>query len=271
MSTLTRGMENKPTIKINLKPDTLNLENQKFQHKRLTQPLFLNSVPKCGTHLLKNIIRMFVPLDQQYQAEFIQLRNLKENWGALSDDRNFLSYGHLLFDDRSAVATGLVRHILLVRDPYDWVLSRARFFVSEEFQGFDLLKKGILKPEAILNMMILGIMERAEPLAALFSYNAVGWLPTAHLVRYEELVRAIKNLESDEAEAYFRGLLDACGIDLPDDWRERVQIGSDRKQSGTASENLSGINVEFPKELPDIQKKMVDMVAPGLREILGYK
>ena len=271
MSTVARGMEKKPTIKINLKPDTLNLENQKFQHRPLSQPLFLNSVPKCGTHLLKNIIRMFVPLDQQYQAQFIQLRNLREHWGALSDERNFMSYGHLLFDDRSAAATGLVRHILLVRDPYDWVLSRARFFVSEEFQGFELLKKGIIKTDAILNMMILGIMESAEPLASLFSYNAVAWLPTAHLVRYEELIGAVKNLESDESEAYFRDLLDACGIEMPEDWRERVRVGSDRKQSGTASENLSGLTIEFPKVLPDLQKKMVDMVAPGLREILGYK
>ena len=27
--------------------------------------VFLNSVPKCGSHLLRNIIRMFVPVDQQ--------------------------------------------------------------------------------------------------------------------------------------------------------------------------------------------------------------
>jgi hypothetical protein len=29
--------------------------------------------------------------------------------------------------------------------------------------------------------------------------------------------------------------------------------------------------VEFPAELPDMQKKMVEMVAPGLRELLGYR
>lgn len=270
MNTVTAGNPSIPSIKINLKPDTLNEENQKFSHKPLEKPLFLNSVPKCGSHLLKNIIRMFVPLEQQYQVQFVQHHILREHLGAFSDPRNFMSYGHLMFSDMTAVATGGARHIILVRDPYDWVLARGRFFVSDEFQGFDLLKEGTLTVEAIMNMMILGIMDKAPPLAALYSYNAVGWLGIAHLVRYEDLVAAVKNLDGDEAETYFRGLFEACGIDMPDDWRERVRIGSDRKQSGTARENLSGVEIEFPKELPDAQKKMVDMVAPGLREMLGY-
>lgn len=271
MSSAPPGTQQKPIIKINLKPDTLNEENLKFEHKPLQKPLFLNSVPKCGSHLLKNIIRMFVPLEQQYQVQFVQHHILREHLGAFSDPRNFMSYGHLMFSDMTAVATGATRHIILVRDPYDWVLARGRFFVSDEFQGFELLKEGTLSLEAIMNMMIFGIMEKAPPLAALFSYNAVAWLGIAHLVRYEDLLGAVKNLESKESEAYFRSLLETCGIEMPDDWRERVRIGSDRKQSGTARENLSGVNIEFPKQLPDAQKAMVDMVAPGLRELLGYK
>ena len=271
MTSAAPGNLVKPIIKINLKPDTLNEENLKFEHQPLQKPLFLNSVPKCGSHLLKNIIRMFVPLEQQYQTQFVQHHILREHLGAFSDPRNFMSYGHLMFSDMTAVATGGTRHILLVRDPYDWVLARGRFFISDEFQGFELLKEGTLGIEAIMNMMIFGIMEKAPPLAALFSYNAIAWIGIAHVVRYEELLAAVMNLESKDSEAYFRSLLEACGIDLPDDWRERVRIGSDRKQSGTARENLTGVAVEFPKVLPDAQKAMVDMVAPGLREILGYK
>ena len=80
----------------------------------------------------------------------------------------------------------------------------------------------------------------------------------------------MKNLDSDEADRFFADLLEACGIERPDDWRERVRVGADRKQSGTARENLTGIGVELPKELPDLQKRMVDFAATGLREILGY-
>jgi hypothetical protein len=260
------------TIKVKLKPDTLDEENRKFVQQPLSRPLFLNSVPKSGSHLLRNIIRMFVPVEQQYNEQFIQQQILQQHLGAFADPRNLLSWGHLMFNDMTAVAVGTVRHLLLVRDPYIWALARARFFVSEEFQGFELLKEGSLSVEAILNMMILGIHEKAPPLAALFTYNAVAWLGTGvHLVRYEELVAAVKNLDSDGSERYFAELLAACGIERPEDWRERVRIGADRKQSGTASENLTGRSIEFPAELPDLQKRMIDFAAPGLRALLGYE
>lgn len=258
-------------VGVQLKPDTLNEENARFAQVPLSRPLFLNSVPKCGSHLLRNIVRMFVPVDRQYDVQFVQHQMLQRHLAAFADPRNLLSWGHLIMTDKTAVAVGHVRHLLLVRDPYDWVMARARFFISEEFKGYDLLKEGSLTVDVLLNMMIFGIAEKAAPLATTFVYNAVGWIGSgAHLVRYEDIIAALKDLESDASETYFRELLEACGIDLPDDWRERVRIGSDRKQSGTARENLTGVDVEFPKVLPDAQKAMVEMVAPGLRGILGY-
>jgi hypothetical protein len=252
-------------IGVQLQKDTLNEENARFAQAPLRQPVFLNSVPKCGSHLLRNIVRMFVPVDQQYDVQFVQHQMLQRHLAAFADPRMFLSWGHLIMTDKTAVAVGRVRHLLLVRDPYDWVMARARFFLSDEFKGHDLLKEGTLTVDILLNMMIFGIAEKAAPLATTFVYNAVAWLGSGvHLVRYEDIIAALKDLDGDEAEAYFRGLLDACGIALPDDWRERVRIGSDR-------ENLTGVEVEFPKVLPETQKAMVDMVAPGLRHILGYE
>ena len=99
----------------------------------------------------------------------------------------------------------------------------------------------------------------------------MSWLATAdHVVKYEDLVRHVKAIETREAETFYRELLAACGIDLPSDWRQRVKIGSDRKHSGTARENLTGAALEIPDELPDIHRRLIDYVVPGLREILGY-
>ncbi len=87
----------------------------------------------------------------------------------------------------------------------------------------------------------------------------------------EDLIHHVKNLDTDEAEAFFADLLQSCGMgDLPVDWRERVRIGSDREQSGTARENLAG-GIEVPDELPETQKRLVNYAAPGLREVLGYE
>jgi len=259
---------------VRMKPDTLNEENLRFEQAPLRQGVFLNSVPKSGSHLLRNIIRMFVPVEQQYHEQFIQWANLGQHLAALDPKKPQLSWGHLFFADDSAMELAHTRKILLVRDPYSWVMARARFFLSEEFSGnVDRLKKGELTVNELLNLMIFGIYQKAPPMVDVFTHNAVAWLGTgAYLVRYEDLVAQVKNLDSREAEFFFGNLLDACGIDMPGDWRERVRTGSDRKQSGTARENLTaGIDIDFPDELPEMQKRLVDFAVPGVREILGYR
>lgn len=260
-----------PTIVI--KPDSLNDLNPNYAQIPLTRPVFLNSVPKCGTHLMRNIIRMFVPVAQQYHKTFIQHPNLRQNLIAFSPESPKLSWGHLLFSDDAILALRRVHHVLLVRDPYDWVLARARFFLSGAFKGsLDHIKGGNVSVEEALNMMIFGVHDKAPTMQEIFLHNAVSWLGTqARLTRYEDLVGSLRDLDSSAAEAYFASLLKDCGIDrLPDDWRERVRVGSDREQSGTARENLQGLAADVPDKLPEIQRQLVDVAAPGLRRILGY-
>jgi hypothetical protein len=261
-----------PTISIS--PDNLNELNRNYVQTPLTRPVFLNSVPKCGTHLMRNILGMFVPVEQQYHRAFIQYPILRQHAAAFSRSAPMLSWGHLLFSDDSAIALHGVPHLVLVRDPYDWVLARTRFFLSDAFKGdLEHIKGGRVSVPDVLNMMIFGIHNLAPHLQEIFLHNAVSWLGTAaHLVRYEELIAALGQLDAPAGESYFAGLLGACGMGpLPGDWRERVRVGSDRNQSGTARENLRGPAAEVPEVLPDVQKRLVDFAAPGLRRILGYE
>src|SRR3546814_2147880 len=78
---------------------------------------------------------MFVPVDQQYGRDFIQWANLPQHRAAFDPARPMLSWGHLFLADASAIETASARRILLYRDPYDWVIARARFFISEQFAG----------------------------------------------------------------------------------------------------------------------------------------
>lgn len=255
------------------KPDNLNELNKNFTQVEIQEPIFLNSVPKCGTHLIKNIFRMFTPVEQQYDKAFIQLPILHENLIAFTNKQPKLSWGHLLFSDESAYAMYKVKQILVVRDPYDWVLARTRFFLSDSFDG-DLghLKNKEFSIEQIFNMMIFGIYQKAPSLNEIFTHNAISWLGTdAKLVRYEDIIKNLKDLDSKKAKKYFSKLLSYGGIEkLPHDWKERIIVGSDRRQSGTARENLYGNTVELPKKLPKKQKQMVNYAAPGLRNLLGY-
>lgn len=252
--------------------DTLDEDNAKFAQKPLRQPVFLNSVPKSGSHLLRNILRMFVPVEQQYKADFIQWPTLQQHRAAFDASAPKLSWGHLFMADASVIETAGARRILLYRDPYDWVVARARFFISEQFSGnVDHLKSGELGIDDLLTMMIFGLPGKAPSLNDMYELNAAAWLGTkVHAVKYEDIVRHLSHLAGDEARQYFEGLLLACGIDLPEDWQERVSIGSSKDQSGTARENLTGLSVEFPETLGLCHRALVDYHAPGLRALLGY-
>lgn len=256
-----------------VKADTLDEENRRFRQAPLRQPVFLNSVPKSGSHLLRNIVRMFVPVEQQYQRDFIQWPTLQQHLAAFDPAQPKLSWGHLFLADASAIETAPARRILLYRDPYDWVIARARFFLSEQFIGnVDHLKSGALSADELLTMMIFGLPGKAPSLNDIYEMNAAAWLGArVHAVKFEDLVRHLRDLDGEDADRFFAGLLEACGIERPDDWRERVTIGSDKAQSGTARQNLTGIAKELPETLGARHRALVDYRAPGLRALLGYQ
>lgn len=258
---------------IRLKADTLDQEIAKLSHRRLKKPVFLNSVPKSGSHLLKNVMRMFVPLEDHYGKHFVQWGNLQEHKVAFDPKRPKLSWGHLMFSDASAVETAHARKIILVRDPHSWVLARARFYVSDQFgDNSSIIKQSGMTAEHLINLMIFGIHQQALPLREMYNMTAVAWRgPNATWLRYEDLVNAVKNVDTPAGEAFFMKLMDLAGLGaLPDDWRERVKIGSDRKQSGTARENLNDIKIPIPETLSDEHKELIEYSAPGLRSLLGY-
>lgn len=258
---------------ITSRPDTLNKEVARFEQVRLRQTAFLNGVPKCGTHLLRNIVRMFVPVDQHYDREFIQIPNFQQHIAALAADRPQFSVGHVTFADISAIGLRHARHVILVRDPYDYVLARTRFTLSDQFHHPMMahMKGGAVTAEQMMNFTIFGVPAKAPALREVFTFHALAWMGTgAEIVRYEDVLAQVKALDAPAAEGFFRVLLQKFGVDkLPADWRERVRIGADRKHSATAREHLSGA-VTLPRTLPEAQRKLVDYAAPGLREMLGY-
>lgn len=252
--------------------DTLDDENRKFAQKPLVKPVFLNSVPKSGSHLLRNILRMFVPVNQQYKADFIQWPTLQQHRCAFDPSAPKLSWGHLFMADASVIETSQCRRIILYRDPYDWVIARARFFISEQFSGnVEHLKSGELELDDLLTMMIFGLPGKAPSLKDSYELTAAAWLGTrAYPVKYEDIVRHVTDLNNDKAEHFFNELLTACAIEMPADWQERIKIGSSREQSGTARENLTGVPQTFPDSLNRRHRSLVDYHAPGLRALLGY-
>lgn len=259
---------------VSVAPDTINEENAKFPQVSLSRSVFLNSLPKSGSHLLRNILRMFVPVDQVYGPQFVQFPNLNEHLGAFNTQKTYLISGHLLYSDNTAMLANRTNKVLLVRDPYSWVLAQARFFVSDIVSSnFDHIKSGALTVDDLIALMIFGMYKKSPPMRQQYELYTVGWMAgDTYVVRYEDLVANVASIETESAESYFAELLDKCGITPPGDWKQRIIIGADRKQSATARENIntSEPQFEFPQELSEKHKQMVDFSAPGLRKILGY-
>lgn len=252
--------------------DNLDDKNTQFEQARLSQPVFLNSMPKSGSHLLRNIMRMFVPVDQQYTSDFIQWGNLQAHLAAFDPKGPKLSWGHLFFADASVIETAHARRILIYRDPYDWVIARARFILSDQFRGnVDHLGSGKITCDELLTMMIFGLPQKLPSLNDIYELNAAAWLGSdCYVVKYEDLLRHVGDLDSAEAGLFFTELLDAAGIAVPENWMDRVRIGSAREESATARENLSGVSIKLPDKLDERHRALVDYQAPGLRKVLGY-
>ena len=194
---------------------------------------------------------------------------------AFDESKKYLISGHLLFSDHTAILANRTNKILLVRDPYSWVLAQARFFVSDIVSSnFEHVKTGALSVDDLIGLMIFGMYKKSPPMLQQYELYVVGWMATdAYMIRYEDLVLHVSSIETDEAKSYFAELFERCGIDLPGDWKERVIIGADRRQSATARENINTgeSQFDFPKELSVKHRQMIDFAAPGLRELLGYE
>lgn len=260
---------------INLSPDKLNSVVRQFHQTPLKKSVFVNSIPKSGSHMLRNILRMFIPVEQLYKEEFIQWPNLAQHAGAFSPNQKLLISGHLLYSDKSAMLANRSRKILLVRDPYSWVLAQARFFVSDVFSSnFDHIRNGGLTVDDLISLMIFGIYQKSPPMRQQYELYAMGWMGTdIHLVRYEDLTHHVGAIDTEASEHYFSALLSVCGIDRPNDWKARVLAGSNRAESPTARENINTKPnpFTFPDTLSKQHQKLIDVSMPGVRELLGYR
>ena len=257
--------------------------NARFQQVSLKQPTVLITVAKSGSHLVRNILCMFMPMEQQDYSH-TDLAPIRENRIITS---NTFRWGHIGITPNAANVLQHAKKILLVRDPYDWVLSMARFTTTYLLSGRernhqphphdDIYRNKGVTIEELFSIIITGtdVRNQHPSLRSAYVPIAVGWKDLdVHMVKYETVCLHVKALregtDNDETREYFRQLVGAFNIALPDDWKERVIAGADKRLSMTARENLDH-NYDIPAVLPDRFKRLVDFTVPGLREYLGYE
>lgn len=269
--------------------------NSSFTHKSITNPIALITIPKTGTHLLSPIFEMFVPKDQQdtplqRQRAMQGGSSQKIHRGKLITDIKYM-FGHIQFNAQTASALSMTKKLILVRDPYSWVLSAARHLSVLILNGTPVLRPAAemkdtqfidthkaLSANDLITLLIAGRADGGQLLTKgireVYMNWGVNWIAAgAPFVRYEDLMQMVgyvRDGNQNEARPYFETMFRKVGIELPVDWADRVIAGADPEKSGTARQNLKGDLSNIPDELTVMQKALVDSYIPNVRNLLGY-
>jgi len=196
-------------------------------------PVILNSLPKSGTVLARNLLMGFYgSAATAPQIGFQHYSNGSTFLDLCAPDHRLLA-GHFPFNKKAKDflhSTPLpLRMLILIRHPLDTCYSLARHI----FRGANRnvvaqkLKETSADFDAVVEHCILGIREGNRQIHDVESRLGfyLAWqqqhIPTM-LIRYEEMTAAIRHARNGEPAPFFDKLFDFCGITPPDDWRDRI-------------------------------------------------
>ena len=253
----------------------INQTRAQFKSIATPHPVFLNSVPKSGTMLLRNILLMFWD-SENWILPFVEPPDF-EKVETAAREKPVLCTGHVNCTPVAVAYLRRFKKIILIRDPGAYALSYARFLLSENMRESSkisnmLIEHGLSFSE-LVPIVISGIMYYNEQIPSVrdqFLEKCLAWTGSnPMIVRYEDLCRAVAN--PGKSRKFFEELFSFVGISLPRDWQKRVKAGADAALSTTATENLTfASSVELRRELLPGERNLLEVVAPGLRGALGY-
>jgi hypothetical protein len=256
-------------------PDEFDIVSDKYQNKpNLKNKIFLISVPKSGTHLLRNIIRVLINNENVYRP-FVQDYDFDGHLEAIKNEKYYFYTGHLNFHSYTYLNTINMRKILLIRDPYSVLISSCKFFYSDNHNSYikDFFIKNNITPSQSIDMLINGVYDNdvyIPSIGDIYKENAIKWFSSSYVVKYEDLISGLDNLVNKKDEAYIKTLLKEIGFDcLPENWIEIIADGANPKWSKTS--NLVFSRNDICTYLTLDQRLQFEMLNPGLRNSLGYQ
>lgn len=237
-------------------------------------PIILNSVPKCGTHLLRNVIMHFISWDN-ISHSWVNMHNYGEICSLIEQDKKFFT-GHLARDLKTSRMVENLKKIILIRDPKMYALSLARALYHQKKPWWtdiaDFIQEHQIPFYEAVSYAIVGEHHGKDyivPLNVSYIKYAIQWFDDADIiVRYEDLIKHIQNIDTPASYQYFNQLLTAIGIPMPDDWKQRVKAGA---RTSISASYIKGQCQDEEGLFTEAHSMMLELVAPGLRKLLGYE
>ncbi len=249
----------------------------------LTKPVFVCSVPKSGTHLLKGILTSIFGEDLVFPPETYGSYLLLNELDILtqSELKNKIYFGHIQYSKKLSDRLAGLPKLLLVRDPRDYIVSQAYYWdkhkkiessleqIYRELPGWDVKLSA-----AIFGMRRRGGNEGSVllPVNESFMNHCINWLHSSNslLVRFEDIVGSQFGGDNDRVIQTVRSILYFIGSTIDDEERllDCIYLGSDPAKSQTFRSGKIG---SWRQEFNTDHVKQFKLVAPGLVSVLRYE
>ncbi|WP_243368748.1 B12-binding domain-containing radical SAM protein [Fundidesulfovibrio soli] len=248
--------------------------------QRLEKPLIQVSLPKCGTHMISNILRHFANMHKTpYDyTETYSREMLRDNPEVLATHKKIeergghtdgFTFAHLWW---SPQALWLVRNsniFLLLRHPKRYAASLITMLSSPTWANIipwaQIARTHQLGHDDLFNLVLYGNEDNLYFPSLRESYinYCIKWLPRAQFVldfdHFRSMVRALDTPAGDE---FMLDFLHKCGIAYAEDWKERVRAGLSASCSKTASSNTTS--------LTPLQQELIDIQCADIYKYVGY-
>lgn len=181
--------------------------------------IFCTSLPKAGTHLLERLLclqkgmyRKWVPT---LQGGTLVKHNPEHCIAGIRPGQIVVSHLRFAPGIQQALADHGVKHLMIIRDPRDVLLSAYHFAMKyPTHHAHDRLCQ-CANLQAALDVMITG--DHADPLdlgGRIDGYRQ--WEPHAHVVRFEDLRGSQQKYVVKSQQDVIRGIFDYLGLPITD-------------------------------------------------------
>ncbi len=177
------------------------------------------SIPKAGTHLLERALCLHPRLYRKLLPT-VSEENV-DRWNGVAALLAKIRPGqvvasHLRFRPGypEIIASRDVRPIFLIRDPRDIVVSQVHYVSKRADHRLHAVFGALPDMRARMHLAIAGDTERGVVSIADRLHYFAGWLDTALVVRFEDLVGPHGGGARDRQAAAIRSIYDFLGIDL---------------------------------------------------------
>jgi len=210
----------KAKIKIALKESIA-----RFEPLSPSRTALINSTPKAGTHLLRNIISHFA--GENCREQFVMYDDLATTFPLRETQ---IVVGHVPWCIDAILATRGLPQILLIRDPVDVLVSLSRAaFAPNETRGDYVFARENLTLHQYMALLVVGYDIGGVSVGSFSRFLhefMIGWYgQDVFLVDFSEVIAIEQPLLQE--------LLTFCGMQLPDDWRSRLAAGMNPRLSAT--------------------------------------